>query len=148
MTDIALAWNGRDADLVIEDGDLVLDHTLQTPVVISMFSDRRARSDDALPGDQRDRRGWAGDAWPEVEGDKIGSRLWLLSREKEIAETLRRARDYGKEAVTWTLEDGIAARVDVTASVPRRGWLHLDVTIARRDGRIENHQYDTLWESL
>ncbi|MBX9755079.1 MAG: phage GP46 family protein [Pseudomonadaceae bacterium] len=148
MTDIALAWNGREADIAIVGGDLVLDHSLQTPVLISLFSDRRARADDALPGSDDDRRGWPGDAWPNVLGDQIGSRLWLLSREKEISETLRRAREYGKESITWTLEDGIAARVDVTASVPKRGTLNLAVAISRRDGRSENHQFDTLWEAL
>lgn len=148
MTDIALKWDGRAADLALEAGDLVLDHSLQTPVVISLFSDRRARPDDALPDANGDRRGWPGDAWPEVSGDQLGSRLWLLGREKEVAETLRRAREYGRESIAWTLEDGIAARVEVTASVLRRGWLHLDVTIHRRDGRTENHQFDTLWEAL
>ncbi|WP_347505859.1 phage GP46 family protein [Pseudomonas anguilliseptica] len=104
MTDLALSWNGREADLVIEDGDFALDDSLQTPVIISLFSDRRARPDDA---------------WPDVPADLIGSRLWLLRREKEIAETLRRAREYGKESVAWTLDDGIAAKVEVTASVPK-----------------------------
>jgi phage gp46-like protein len=148
MTDIALQWNGREADMAIENGDLVLDSSLQTPVIISLFSDRRARADDALPGDDRDLRGWPGDAWPDVAGDQIGSRVWLLSREKEITETLRRAREYGKESVRWTLDDGIAARTEVTATVPQRGWLRLQVAILRRNGRTENHQYDTLWENL
>jgi phage gp46-like protein len=148
MTDLALSWNGREADLVIENGDLALDDSLQTSVIISLFSDRRARPDDALPDSASDRRGWAGDAWPAVPTDRIGSRLWLLTREKEIAETLRRAREYGKESVAWTLEDGIAAKVEVTASVPKRGVLRLQVTISRRDGRNENYQHDSLWEAL
>lgn len=148
MTDIALIWNGTEADLVIEAGDLVLDHSLQTPTLISLFSDRYARPDDVLPGNDGDRRGWVGDAWPEVAGDQIGSWLWLLSREKEINETLRRATEYGEASIAWQVEDGIAARVEVKASVPVRGKLLLDVTTYRRDGRTENHQYDTLWETL
>lgn len=147
MTDIALRWDGLGADLVLDGNDLALDHGLQTPAVISLFSDRRARAEDALPGGGTDRRGWPGDAWPDVGGDQIGSRLWLLGREKEIAETLRRAREYGQESLAWTLEDGIAARTEVTASVPRRGWLRLALAIHRRDGRTENHQFDTIWEA-
>lgn len=148
MTDIALIWNGSEADLAIENGDLMLDHSLQTPTLISLFSDRLARADDALPGNDGDRRGWPGDAWPEQAGDQIGSWLWLLSREKEVSETLRRAREYGKASIAWQLDDSIAARVEVTASVPVRGTLRLIVAIYRRDGRSENHQYDTLWEAL
>lgn len=149
MTDLALSWNGREADLVIEDGDFALDDSLQTSLIISLFSDRRARADDALPdSNSTDRRGWVGDAWPDVPADLIGSRLWLLGREKEIAETLRRAREYGQESVAWTLDDGIAAKVDVTASVPKRGILRLQVVISRRNGQTENYQYDSLWDAL
>lgn len=148
MTDIALIWDGTSADIAIEHGDLVLDDGLTTATVVSLFTDRRARADDVLPADDGDRRGWPGDAWAEVIGDQIGSRLWLLGREKELAETLRRARDYGREAMAWMIDDGIAASVDVTATAKRRGVLGLAVTINRRDGGTENHQFDVLWEAL
>jgi phage gp46-like protein len=148
MTDIALNWNGVDADLVLENGDLRLDEGLSTATLISLFSDRRARADDQLPGEDGDRRGWPGDAWAEVIGDQIGSRLWLLGREKQLAETLRRARDYGHEALAWQIEDGITASVEVIASVPRPGVLGLAITLKRRDGGNENHQFDVLWEAL
>ena len=148
MTDIALTWNGSEADLAIEDADLVLDEGLGTSSVISLFSDRRARSDDSLPAEDGDRRGWVGDSWASELGDEIGSRLWLLSREKDLSETIRRARDYAREAFSWMVEDGIAASVDVLANVPVRGVLRLSVAINRRDGRTENHQFDTLWGAL
>ncbi|MDW3711882.1 phage GP46 family protein [Pseudomonas sp. 2023EL-01195] len=148
MSDIALVWNGTDADLAIEGGDLVLEEGLQTAAVISLFSDRRARLDDVLPADDGDRRGWVGDAWPRVDGDQIGSRLWLLNREKDVPETLRRAREYARESLAWLIEDGIGASLDVQASVPVRGVLRLELTVNRRDGSTLNHQFDTLWENL
>lgn len=148
MTDIALAWNGSAADLVIADGDLVLDEGLTTATVISLFSDRRARPDDALPGEEKDRRGWPGDAWLDVIGDQIGSRLWLLGREKQLTETLRRARDYARESLSWQLEDSVAASVEVSATAVRTGVLALAITIRRRDGGVENHRFDVLWEGL
>lgn len=148
MSDIALVWNGTEADLAIEDGDLVLEEGLQTAAVISLFSDRRARLDDILPADDGDRRGWVGDAWPRVDGDQIGSRLWLLNREKDVPETLRRAREYARESLAWLIEDGIGASLDVQASVPMRGVLRLELTVNRRDGSTFNHQFDTLWENL
>lgn len=148
MSDIALVWNGTEADLAIEGGDLVLEEGLQTAAVISLFSDRRARLDDVLPADDGDRRGWVGDAWPRVDGDQIGSRLWLLNREKDVSETLRRAREYARESLAWLIEDGIGASLDVQASVPIRGVLRLELTVNRRDGSTLNHQFDTLWENL
>ncbi|MCY1307412.1 Phage protein GP46 [compost metagenome] len=150
MSDLALVWDGHGCDLALDGNDLQLDDGLQTSILISLFSDRRARADDVLPGgdSDRDRRGWWADAYPVIEGDLLGSRLWLLSREKEIPETLRRAKEYADEALAWLVADGIAARVEVVASVPRRGVLGLAITVKRLDGRIENYQYDVLWEAL
>ena len=63
MTDLALhfapgAWS---ADLSILGGDLATDDGLRTAVIISLFTDARARADDPLPEADADRRGWWGD---------------------------------------------------------------------------------------
>ncbi|VXC68432.1 conserved hypothetical protein [Pseudomonas sp. 8Z] len=148
MGDLALAWTDSGADLVFEGGDLATDDSLLTATIISLMSDRRARADDQLPEGGRDRRGFWGDAWAVVPGDQLGSRLWLLGREKELPETVRRAREYAEEGLAWMIKDGIAARVDVTASVPRRGMLGLSVAIHKLDGNIENFQYEFIWDAL
>jgi phage gp46-like protein len=148
MSDLALIWDGQGCDLVLDGSDLRLEEGLTTAILISLFSDRRARVDDVLPGTAADRRGWWADAWPQVAGDLIGSRLWLLGREKELAETLRRAREYAEEALAWLVADGIAARVEVVPSVPRRGVLRLAIAVIRSAGGVENHQFDVLWEAL
>lgn len=145
MSDIALTYDATGCDLVLAGNDLKLDEGLNTAIIISLFSDRRARSDDPLPSGDGDRRGWWADAYPVIEGDQIGSRLWLLSREKEIPETLRRAKEYAAEALAWLVSDGIAARVEVIPSVPRRGVLGLSVAVHKLDGNIENFQYEFLW---
>ena len=82
---------------VTVDGKLValgLDSSepLVRAVIISLFTWRRARPDDDLPGDLR--MGWWGDSVPEIPNDRIGSRLWLLSRAKLTVETVARAREY------------------------------------------------------
>ena len=90
---------------------------------------------DALPDGSGDRRGWWADsAAPAADGDRTGSRLWLLSREKTLPEVLRRARDYAEEALAWLLEDGAAKNVSVHAAMPRRGLLALTVVITLPDG--------------
>lgn len=148
MSDLALIFDGHACDLAVDGNDLQLDDGLRTAILVSLFSDRRARADDAVPGGNGDRRGWWADAWPQVEGDLIGSRLWLLGREKELPEVMRRAREYAQEALEWLVADGIARRIDVVPSVPRRGVLALAITLHRADGGIENHQFDVLWEGL
>lgn len=134
--DMMLSYNGTllSGDMAVCDVDIATDEGLQTAVVISLFTDRLAEDDDELPAGAADRRGWWGDLLTEVEEDRIGSRLWLLSREKELPEILVRAEEYAAEALRWLLDDKIAQRVDVSASSPKRGWLVLSVGIARADG--------------
>jgi len=55
---------------------------LARAVIISLFTWRRANPDDVLPAGD-DRQGWFGDTFAEVRGDRIGSRLWLLSRPEQ-----------------------------------------------------------------
>ncbi|MCY1532985.1 Phage protein GP46 [compost metagenome] len=148
MSDLALVFDGNGCDLAFDGNDLQLDDGLSTAILISLFSDRRARIDDTLPGATTDRRGWWADAYAQIPGDQIGSRLWLLGREKELAEPMRRAKEYVQEALAWLIADGIAVRVDVVPTVPRRGVLNLAITVQRADGSRENHQFDVLWESL
>jgi phage gp46-like protein len=82
-------------------------------VIISLFTWRRANPDDDLPGDLK--QGWWGDNFPPVPNDRIGSRLWLLSRAKLLPETVARAKEYAEEALRWLIDDGVASRVEVEA---------------------------------
>lgn len=147
MSDVALIWGADGGDLAYEEGDLVLESGLLSSALVSLFSDRRARKDDQLPGDSADLRGWWADVFSEVAGDQIGSRLWLLAREKQLSEVLHRAQDYAQEAMRWMLEDGVAAKVEAVATAPRRGLLRLSIEIYRHDGSVESGLYDSLWES-
>lgn len=101
-------------------------------VIVSLFTWRRANPDDDLPGDLK--QGWWGDSFPPVANDRIGSRLWLLSRSKMLPETVIRAREYAEEALAWLVEDGVAARVDVVAERQGLGTLALGCRIYKSDG--------------
>ncbi|PZW46846.1 phage gp46-like protein [Humitalea rosea] len=130
---IALGWDNAKAGgelLRTAGGGLAEEDGLATCVLISLFCDRRARSDDEIPDGTADRRGWVGDALGD-DGDRWGSRLWLLARAKRLAETLRRAEDYAAEALAWLREDGLADTVDIAASYDAGGRLVLGIAIAR-----------------
>lgn len=120
------------------------DDGLETAVILSLFTDRRAEDDDTLPSGD-DRRGWWADAFPAAPGDLIGSRLWLLHREKQIPQTLTRAREYAEEALAWLVDDGVAARVDVTAEVVRSGVLGLTVEIQRTGSTVAHYRFENFW---
>lgn len=117
LADLALTWSNAtgDADLSLIDLDLASDRGLMTAMVLSLFTDRRAEPDDQPPsGDSTDRRGWWADQFAEVEGDRIGSRLWLLDRSVLSNETAKRAEEYVREAWAWMIEDRVVASIDVT----------------------------------
>jgi len=150
VSDIALRWNITEgaADFEIEANDLASDDTFETAIFLSLFTRRRASDGDALPVELGpDRGGWWADQLSPVEGDKYGSRLWLLSREKEQPVILTRAREYVIEALAWLTEDLITDRLDVTAEVLRRGILLISVTIHRPKAKPLNFKYDYNWEA-
>lgn len=117
---------------------------LPRAVIISLFSWRRANPDDNAPVPM----GWWGDTYPTVTGDRIGSRLWLLGREKITNETLNRARDYAIEALLWIVDDGVAARVDASAVRSGMAEAQLDITIYEHDGTAWNMRFDEFWRML
>lgn len=141
---VAIVVDG-DAVIATPAYDLESDEGLQTAVVISLFTDRRSAEGDVLPGLGDDRRGWWGDALPVVAGDQIGSKLWLLAREKQTPHALGRAEQYTREALAWLVEDQVASRVSVTATAPRNGVLQLDVEIQRPKKRPVQYRFARAW---
>lgn len=132
-------------DLALMDGDLATDDGLRTAVALSLLCDRRAAADDIIPDGTDNRRGWWADAIADEDGDRWGSRLWLLSREKELPEVRRLAEAYAYEALAWLLEDGIATEIDVTAETLGRDVLWLRPIIKRGDGSRLADRYQYVW---
>lgn len=153
MTDIALLPDGIDAlfDMALAGGALVTDEGLKTAIAISLFTDARAFDDDLLPDGTVDRRGWWADELAATPGSRIGSRLWLLAREKRMADVLVRARAYASEALAWLIEDGVAKSIDVSAEAMNADWIAIAVVITRPDGTTADarfrHRFDHVWEA-
>jgi len=151
MTDMAIKYflsedlSSIVADITMDGYDVSKDDGLFTATVISLFTDRRAHDDDVLPDGGTDKRGYFGDAFPEVEGDLIGSRLWLLKREKQTQSVLNRAREYCDEALLWMIEDGVAKSVKVETSIPRTSILGIYVEITRPDDAVVKFRFEKFW---
>lgn len=149
MTDLALIWDlgSYAADLALDGASLATEEGLRTAIIVSLFSDRRARDDDPLPQEGADRRGWWGDVAAAIEGDKIGSRLWLLRREKLLPRTLERAREYAAEALQWLIDDGVASAVEVTTEAQAGDVLAIGVVVVRPEGPTRQ-KFDFVWEAI
>jgi phage gp46-like protein len=143
--DLAILYDGTAFifDLAVKNGDLATDRGLLPAVLVSLFTDRRANGDDVLPGDVQGRTGIAGtgdrrgswqDQFQAVAGDLPGSRLWLLSREKQLPDVLQRAQTYAEESLAWLIEDGIAKSVAAPAEWVAPGVLGLRIVILLVDG--------------
>lgn len=144
--DIGLKYDAgaKRFDLSLEGGDLAADDGLETAVILSLFTDRRALAEDRLPDGGSDRRGW----WADAYFDRPhGSRLWLLHREKEQEEVRRRAQEYAEEALAWLVEDHVAETVEVEAWHAGRDTLGLRVVIRRGEREALERQYDYVWRN-
>ena len=133
MFDLALQNTDHgDFDLSIQDGDLLGDDGLMTAVIVSLYTDRLARDDDPLPehmpGQKSGRRGWWGDL-ARLDGriNPVGSRLWLLDREKELPDVVRRAGEYAAESLAWL--KALGGDFTVKAADERPGCLRLDISV-------------------
>ncbi len=123
-------------DWTVTPQGLAQDTALDSAIIISLFTDARALPTDEYSGDPR---GYWADALT-VTGEtpvRLGSRLWLLRREKQIPATLRRAEQYAREALQWLIDDGIAQSIAIAASAPRNGVLLLDIQIDNKPFNYE-----------
>lgn len=144
LQDLRLTFDSATAafDLVLSGSaqtgyDLEGDQGLFTAVVISLFTDARAHDDDSLPDDrpgqpeaEKDRRGWWGDgltADADASGP-MGSRLWLLWREKDLPAVVARAQQYAEESLAWLSPLGYV--VSVSASAIRVESRHIGISVS------------------
>lgn len=130
-------------DIALESGSISSGTDLRTSIILSLFCDRRAADDDTLPDVSGSRRGWWGDA---LQPRAIGSRLWLLAREKQLGEVVNRAREYARESVAWLLEDGIVDDLEVDAEIVAFGVLGFSVRVFKPFSKPETYRFNYLWQ--
>lgn len=129
----------------VESALLALDQPLVRALVVSLFTWRRAQPSDPAEGQ---RWGWWADGLNGLPTDRIGSRLWLLAREKLTPSTLARAEEYARESLQWLLDDGVATTVAVTAERIGIDGLALQVRITRDTGAPVELRFDNAWSLL
>jgi phage gp46-like protein len=143
---------------LLDDGRLDERQALASAVIIALGTDGLAERDDPLPDpDSTDRGGWWGDtdaaeiwegAWP------IGSRLWLLKRDKiadpgsQRGATTTRVDRFIREALQPFLDLRIASRLDV--KVERVGLERIDahIVIYRGPTLAVELRYQILWTQM
>lgn len=145
MTDFSFEIKDNyEIDLEIENGEFVKDNTLQSRIMISLFTDARCDTHE-LPAFQNSKRGYWGDC---LFGEETGSKLWLLDQTKANTETLNRAKSYATEALSWIVEDGLADDLNVEASFDLNKRLSLRIQITKDKQEKEALFIENMWEFL
>lgn len=140
-------------------GDGTLDDTqaLCTAVVVALGTDRLADPEDILPDpDSADRRGWWGDLDAEAiwDGWPIGSRLWLLQREKitgtgaQQGATVVRVEQYIREAIEPFIDRRIGSRFDVYVNRVSDQRIDALIRIYRGPALEIELRYQVLWTDI
>ncbi|MGP3594303.1 phage GP46 family protein [Vagococcus sp. WN89Y] len=143
MADIKTLWIVDEArgDWQLTKGDLSSGDDLQTAILISLFTDRLARSDDDY--DNGDRRGW----WGDTDVDyNIGSRLWLLNRQRLSYAVAQRAEDYAAEALQWLIDDGVVEAISAEARIVYPSRLYLTITYQKPGQNKATMKFYWVWE--
>lgn len=143
-------WSIAGASEVGNPGGLKADASLETAVIISLFTDLRAPEGWRL--EVEDRRGWWGDgiAPDGEEPEPIGSHLWLLENEVVTDRVIFAAKGYAEQALRWLVRDRVASRIDVTATgYPGQNGLALEIRIYGRDGALSyDRRFERLWREV
>lgn len=95
-------------DLSFQNEDLAVDHSLNTAIVISLFTHRF----DELT----QQGGYWGDGAASDYEQHMGSRLYCLQQSKPDVQTLRTAEDYAQESLKWLLDDQHLIELTVSAT--------------------------------
>jgi phage gp46-like protein len=146
VSDAALEWKEGLLDLAIRDDDLAADEDLRTAALLSLFTDRRAEVDDELPAGDEDRRGWWADQFASIEGDRMGSRLWLLERSKKREDIVPRAEELVREGLAWMIEDRLTNRIDVEVETGQDA-LRFAITLHRPQGDPVSFRFAHVWDA-
>ncbi len=125
------------------EADLQRDNTLHTAVILSLFSDRRADTGQALPYGQTARRGWCGESTMLEIDQSWGSHLWLAYISKTTAERREFMQFAASESLAWMKAAGIVDRLEVGAD-----WLdaqRLGLTVQLYKAADLPPAYDRVW---
>lgn len=142
---------------LLDDRSLDERQALATAVIMALGTDRLAEPTNVLPDpDSTDRGGWWGDLDAEEiwNGWPIGSRLWLLKRDKiddagsQRGSTVTRIDRYIRECLQPFLDLKIASRLEVKAERTGRNQIEAHVCMYRGPDLIIDLRYQVLWDEL
>ena len=130
-------------DLVIDEdtADLTTTEGLESSIIASLFSDRRAAADEGISNPLQ-RRGWIGNMIAEVPGDNFGSGLWLYEQKRLTQEVATGLRLEAEQALDWMVEQSLATSVAAkVVMVPKERQALLAIDLVETSGDVTSRAY-------
>lgn len=134
-------------EMVLDDRDVERDPGLETCVLITLGTNRKINTDDVKPDNSLDSGGWWGDAVPVIEGDLVGTRLWLLRRAKTNNELINASKEYLKEGFQWMLNDNVISNLYVETWIAEKDTLGIILGFLRPNLQTIYYKYFYNWEN-
>jgi phage gp46-like protein len=129
-----------DIDVDTPNRDAKTTNGLQTALLVSLFTDRRARPDEVA--DPMRRRGWIGDLVSTVPGDIIGSGLWLYEQSRMTPGVIAGVAAEARNALQWMIDDGLCNSIGVdVVPTPGTRTLSINITIGLSQGGVTRHSF-------
>lgn len=138
-------------DWILKGATLDDTNEIVTAVAVALFTHRTARIDDALPDPRdTDRRGvWSDHEAQEIHGGwPVGSRLWLLSREKQTERTRQRAETYIEEAMQPFVDIELIDGFDLTVEWFEPEKLGAEIVLHRGPKGSIAVRFERLWDNF
>lgn len=150
QTEVSVDW------LLMDNGQLDETQALATAVIVALGTDRLATQEDVLPDpDSTDRRGWWADTDADIWGAwPIGSRLWLLRREKITGpdamqgSLLRRIEFIVREAIQPFLDIKVASQMDLAVRQISKQRIDVLLRLFRGPELAIELRYQVLWDDI
>jgi phage gp46-like protein len=112
------------------DGDFELTEGIDTSLITSFFTDKRAAESEVFSPEKR--RGWWGTLFNSTDEEEIGSKIWLLFQETNQDLTLNDAKDYARDAFQWMIDKGFADKINISGSRTTEG-INLAISTIKGD---------------
>ncbi|MCK5602308.1 phage GP46 family protein [Candidatus Pacearchaeota archaeon] len=132
-------------DLAIDtDGDLVGSNSIDTAILMSLFTDKRATASEIQEGGQR--RGWFGNAFNDDVTYEVGSKLWIHSNQGRMNNALLNdLNDKALDCLQWMLEDNVVSDIQVDSEILDTQEVQLNLKFVINENIIERNFI--LWEN-
>lgn len=143
MSDVKLYFDEEtdSYDFKIVDGDIEVEDSMDTALIVSLFSDARADASEVSASNLR--RGWWGSEVSDISKDNFGSKLWLLSQARQTPTTLNKGINYARLALGWLTQLKYSKLIDVTGTFIQNG-ININIKITNYNSETESKAYK-LW---